>query len=191
MVEDNILEGKKYKIIDNFVSAENCQKIYEMLTHPYFPWYFSHSTLHMDDKTLDIRKDFYIGPQFGHSFVRDGESNSEYLKEILFLSNLNRVGLPIFRLKANNQLNNNETGTCHYPHLDNPTDGEKFINAVIYLHETDGDTVIFDDKIEKIKPLIGRAVFFDGLVWHGSNNPVKYKNRIILNINFNKINLIT
>lgn len=189
MVEDNFLEGKKYKIIDNFISLENCQKIYDVLTHPFFPWYFSHSTLHMDDRTLHISEDFYNGPQFTHSFINQGEQNSDYIEDVISLLDLNRVGLPVFRLKANNQLNNNETGTSHYPHLDNPTDGEKFINAIIYLHETDGDTIIFDHKIEKIKPLIGRAVFFDGLVWHGSNNPINYKHRIILNINFSKVNV--
>ena len=105
------------------------------------------------------------------------------------------------RSKANmltphpNQTYNNET-CFHYPHID-------FYNThhvvVYYVNDSDGDTIIFNEKWnpsddnggvvpltikQRISPKRGRIVYFDGLHYHTSQNPINTSERVILNLNF-------
>ena len=84
--------------------------------------------------------------------------------------------------------------------------------ALIYLHETDGDTILYEnfhdpflhhanpsmstleyynafikDNLKvasSISPKSNRAVLFDGLYYHSSSTPHKYTHRVVININY-------
>ena len=56
---------------------------------------------------------------------------------------------------------------------------------IYYVHDTDGDTVFYDDECKKItkkvKPKKGRVVIFDSLIFHSYMRPVKSDKRVVIN----------
>ena len=62
---------------------------------------------------------------------------------------------------------------------------KKAISMIYYVHDTDGDTVFYDDNckkiIKKVSPKKGRAVIFDSLIFHSYMRPVKSDKRVVIN----------
>lgn len=99
----------------------------------------------------------------------------------------------IHRIKANLTIPDG-TSKHHYntPHKDH--DDTNFLSMVYYVHDSDGDTVLFDkfgdyensklNIVERISPKRGRCVIFPSTQFHSSSNPINFKNRIILNFVF-------
>ena len=85
----------------------------------------------------------------------------------------------------------------HVPHVDTDIPN---IACILYLNETDGDTVLFNQKSENgkipeginltikktISPKVNRLLLFDGALIHTGHSPVNYSNRILLNMNYSK-----
>lgn len=75
------------------------------------------------------------------------------------------------------------------PHIDMLDD---HMVGLYYLHDTDGDTVIFNETEEsskytikqRSKPEQGKFVCFDGSHYHASSCPKMFSQRIVLTINF-------
>ena len=67
---------------------------------------------------------------------------------------------------------------AHTPHVD--MDGEHH-TAVYYVNDSDGDTIIGD---EKVSPKANRVVIFDGKTIHNGHSPCEHNNRIIINSNY-------
>ena len=67
---------------------------------------------------------------------------------------------------------------------------------VYYLHDCDGDTILFDKKLSKfgghtdlielarVTPKQGRAVIFNSNRFHASSSPVNNQRRVIINYVF-------
>ena len=63
----------------------------------------------------------------------------------------------------------------------------KNISTIYYLNKSDGDTIFFDKKIKpfkKISPKPNRLVFFNGDISHTGCSPKNFKNRILINSNY-------
>lgn len=92
----------------------------------------------------------------------------------------------------------NENKYCG-PHVDFL--GEKdYYSFVYYIHDTDGDTFIFDETVDTVKnksnvlidpkilqrfkPKKGTGVFFRGDIYHAGNHPIKENMRVIINYDF-------
>ena len=91
----------------------------------------------------------------------------------------------------------------HEPHVDFTPYKSNLITAIFYIMDSDAETIIFNEKQraldgnktdwndleltvkKKILPKENRIVFFNGHYIHTGCSPVKYKNRIVLNTNFN------
>jgi hypothetical protein len=98
----------------------------------------------------------------------------------------------ILRIKANILNKTDRQNHIHPPHVDmtNP-----HMVLLYYVNDSDGDTVIFDQKYcygdnpiltvnRTVSPKDGAAILFDGLTYHSSASPQHTKERIVLNINF-------
>ena len=89
------------------------------------------------------------------------------------------------RSKINFQTHAYETG---YNHI-NPPHIDMNLNHYVmlyYVNESDGDTLFFDDDgklLKRVTPKKGRLVYFNGAIYHAGSNPIKYKERIVININ--------
>lgn len=178
----DFLQNKKFNIIDNYLSNEISDMLTNLFLSAEFPWYFCPSTFGHD---VNFSKEHYESPQFVHTFVKQGKNYSNFTDTIAFLTKINTQSIE--RLKLNYLTNSNQSGISHPPHLDNEENAHNLINGIIFINESDGDTVIFEGKnVTKIKPKKGRAIFMEGNVLHASNSPVEYKNRLVLNINILK-----
>jgi len=61
---------------------------------------------------------------------------------------------------------------------------KNYKSMVYYVNDSDGDTVVYNNKLYKIKPKAGKIVYFNGDLFHASNNPIKFSSRIVVNINY-------
>lgn len=80
----------------------------------------------------------------------------------------------------------------HTPHVDYDSDHRVFL---YYINDSDGDTVFFNERLSdqvptlftediRVNPVAGRAVVFDGDIYHASSSPIHSEFRCILNIDF-------
>ncbi len=99
-----------------------------------------------------------------------------------------------------------EIGNEHFvggPHVDTNT---PHMTALFYLNDSDGDTIIYNEKFDPalgldqykyyeqhvVKPTIMKTVtpeenkmtWFDGLLYHSSNSPTTTAKRFIINVNY-------
>ena len=87
----------------------------------------------------------------------------------------------------------------HPPHIDirdsqRVQRGTKYLASIIYLNDTDGDTIIYDHQQEwaesyptdmniktTVAPKPGRMLLFDGSYVHTGESPSEHQTRILLN----------
>ena len=83
----------------------------------------------------------------------------------------------------------------HPPHLDIQCGENKYVSAIFYINDTDGETIIYDNKYDieppsfptnmkikkTIKPKPGRLLLFDARYAHTGCSPSKHQTRILLN----------
>tara|TARA_R100001510_G_scaffold42278_1_gene38682 strand:- start:365 stop:907 length:543 start_codon:yes stop_codon:yes gene_type:complete len=175
----NFLQNKKFNVVDNYLSEEISDMLYDLFMSKDCPWYFNEAT-HGGD--IEVLNKHYETPQFTHSFIQEGKSCSDLTNIVTFLTKTHKQN--IYRLKVNYLTNSNQSGISHPPHLDDKNNASRSINVIIFLNESDGDTVIYkNNQITRIEPKKGRAIFMRGDVFHASNSPVEYKNRVVLNVN--------
>ena len=188
MIMENIV------VKDNFLTDLDKDEIEKLLTSNYFPWFLSEirhrtSTLQAmtDLKKLGFKNTSLINesPQFCHMFYDNITENiSKYHKivdELLLKLDLHNN---IIRAKANylSQSNSFTKDNFHTPHIDEQT---KHNVVLYYVNDSDGDTLFFNkegDIISRVTPKKGRCVIFDGNILHASQNPIKSKDRIVINI---------
>ncbi len=208
----------KIIIIDDFIDKEYQEKIIESLLgsekHTQaFPWFY------INDVTTGYGDDSQNRPGLSHNYVelpeeletgydgpvplKDvkikpkcvGNLKSDYHK--LFVPMLQRVGfklkLPDVRVLQGRsflQFPINTDGTIDTAHID-IDDYEDFIVALYYVVDSDGDTVIYNEREksetytikERVTPKQGRMVIFDGNLYHAAKQPINSNTRCIVNYN--------
>jgi hypothetical protein len=123
----------------------------------------------------------------------DMSTNSKWVEELLnylpFKYELQRI-----KFNFNPKVSNHYKNKCMHPHCDMNEGG---YTAIYYLNESDGDTVIFNEKtmdpflkgeelsIKKIiKNKKGRLVMFNQDYLHAGMFPIKSDYRVVINLNF-------
>jgi hypothetical protein len=180
----------KPKIFDDFFDIHLINYISYSVQHPDYPWsynscitqtqgeepwHFGMSRKFLDSEYPDIKKcpeDKLFFPIFFKIQEEFGLSFSDLLRARLDMT---------FRSPDN---------TLHKPHVDM---GEKpHYSFIVYLNDSDGDTIIFNetsvsDKYsiqEVVSPKKNRLLAFGGHHYHTGHSPSKNNNRVILNVNY-------
>ena len=190
------------KVIDNYLPKEYVNNIEKLFLKPEInnsseiAWFYNDYTASKDKDYIDRiknNKHFFDSFQFTHIFYNMGEKNSSYFDKIVRILEDTKVNWEsIERAKANltTPLPNSKPGDITVPHQDiRPNDdyykNKKFISIIYYVHDTDGDTVFYDNEckkiIKKVSPKKGRAVIFDSLIFHSYKRPVKSDKRVVIN----------
>ena len=84
----------------------------------------------------------------------------------------------------------NKNNLMHEPHIDFVNDTN--VSSIYYLNDTDGDTIIFNEKElhgkytikHRIPPKANRLVLFKGEFVHTGCSPSKNANRVLINSNY-------
>jgi hypothetical protein len=190
MIYDN-----KIFVFDNIITLEEQDNIKNILLSDNFNWYYCADITNSEFVKENPR------PGFKHSFLLNQKINSDYYNLILPIVNesckkINFEINKILRSKAFLQLplNLNNNYTLDSPHIDID---EKHLVVLYYVLDSDGDTVIFDNKfgqtkteikfedlnvIKKITPKKGTVVIFDGHYFHSAYQP-KSNLRCVINCN--------
>ena len=160
------MKKEDYKVIDNFLSKENFNKIKEAMIGSNFPWYFNSN---VSDKNSN--DGIYFTHNFFNKFI-----NSDFINLINPIINLLETK-SFIRIKGNLYP---QTGKLikHKNHIDYPFLHKGFI---FYINTNNGYTIL-NDKI-KIKSIENRGLFFNAHIKHCSTTCTDQKTRI--NINFN------
>lgn len=184
-------------LIENFLSKSYHKELLEILGGPNFDWYFSENISYKNKKNGRLNEyGFY------HIFWdNNGKRNSEIsnfwkpaLLKIMDTVDCNNI----VRSRADMTMNCSEE-FIHDPHVDFFFPN---ISVVYYVNDSDGDTILYNEKYndinlpvpkklsikEKISPKANRLIAFEGEVLHTGCSPVKHKNRIIINSNFEVLN---
>ena len=205
------LNNMNHNIIidDSLIDLETQTYIKDLLTAEYFPWFLGYektTTTHSDwtNHFTKVTSNIFEYSQFVHLFVHNGQQNSDYADAVanIFVKVIEKYNFDdkIIRIKSNyctkvNCINNDAHQS---PHIDIPNDHWVML---YYVNDSDGDTFIFDQKIEgstsvdsiqsltvkkRISPKQGRIAIFDGAHLHAGMHPTKNDSRIVINYAFPK-----
>ena len=160
------------KIIDNFLSKEENDNIFKVLTSNEFCWYFNSDTV-TGIEELDNSMDTY----FVHPFYQNFRPLSP---EIDILAPIfNKLSLKaLVRVKANLYPYTQEIRK-HGFHIDQPYD----LKSCLYYVNTNNGFTTFEDGT-KVESVANRAVFFNSIEPHCSSTTSNSKFRITINFNY-------
>lgn len=199
------------KIIDNFLPQRYIDEIERICYSQDMTWTYCSDTIYTTPDKNNI-----WDKQLSHVLFLDGKSTSEHYKffmPILFLLE-KELGFQIkqlLRLKINLTTTIPDSNLLFLPHIDSG-DIEPYLAAILYINDSDGDTVIYENSIsdrsilgddrqyqeylenrkktekfvvkERIEFKRNRIAIFDGSHLHEAKWPTKHKDRIVLNIVF-------
>jgi hypothetical protein len=187
-------------VIDNVIPKKYQDEIENVLTGQ-FPWYFYSEAVYKDLSNKPQSENAKTTPILVHNFSDKEGIVSEYfniIRPLLYYVE-EKVGIDfktIYRAKANLLMpkTNYEKKNHSFPHVDQLF---PHLTLLYYVNDSDGNTFFFDKKydetkvvsevelkvFEQIEPKKGRAILFDGLMYHASSNPINSDKRIVLNYN--------
>jgi hypothetical protein len=191
--------NQPYTVYDNIVPKFLQEEILRTFTSTNFPWNYYPISVSEYDLTVLPKPDVNYHEQFMHGIVWENQpvnANTYSLIRPLWLFFQQATGIEVkdlIRVKANLLVSKAELqGQYNVPHTDHTEPGTKAL--LYYVNESDGDTVLFDQtwpekhlnftEAGRISPKQGRLVYFDATRWHASSNPVNFKSRMVININF-------
>ena len=207
--------------LSNLLTTTYLNRLTDTMTSRGFPWYFlphdvtfgsgynyafGDVNLNTDDTDLKSPpKQTSVG--WTHVLYHDGQPVSNYYD--LFIPIVDhiqdRLGIGIFelfRLRLAMLHHNHFVEDYNTPHTDHDS---KHMTGIYYFHDSDGDTVLFDQcdnpngdvnkrindiftqnytVAERHRPEENKFVLFNGNRFHASSNPKINQYRIVLNFNF-------
>ena len=188
IVIDNIIDLDYQEQIKSILLGEINYKDYE------FPWYYT------KDVTKSDSQDSQKRPAFTHGYVKlSGIVISEFhdiflnlIKVCCHRLQMEKVdviqGRSFLQLPLTTKKRKVDT-----PHID--TDDKHFV-MLYYVVDSDGDTIIYNEKVESkeytikksVTPKQGRVVLFDGGLYHTAEQPTK-DTRCVVNYNLSLIHI--
>ena len=205
------LDGNGVIVIENAIPKIAQDAIEQMLLQPSFAWFFN---LEQVDTTSGSYKGLLTdrkfaenytvrnGHQFTHLFFRDGTVQSSFYETVvlpLLLCVPFAIG-EVLKAKANLILNPGPVPktSIGMPHTDFFDLTTRYMTALYYVNDSDGDTVLFHERgknaqfdlhtplttLKTVPPKKGSMVIFDGDRIHASGVPQSSSTRAVINLNF-------
>lgn len=177
-------------IDDNFLSDFEIDQVKKEFYR--LPAIFSPFATHVEEDNLPTDADTYSN-RFMYCSYPDEENFTKYLAIKILDKFCNKHQIKynkIGRTRSNTTFNCNEKRPS-LPHIDSE---EKHLVLLYYVNDSDGDTVLYKNKYNeqednemiadiKISPKAGRAVLFDGNIYHSFYYPNIYDVRSVINVN--------
>jgi hypothetical protein len=163
-----------YKIIDNFLSNEDFNRLKNLLTGYEFPWFLQNFVAYENQP----RKSHWY---FSHKFYEDGRGATPFyslIDEIFLKDKLDCAA--ILRVKGN-LYPRDERFVEHDWHTDYNFNHSA---AIFYINTNNGYTILEDGT--KIESIENRMLFFDASKKHKSTNCTDTEYRININFNYMK-----
>lgn len=177
-------------IDDNFLSSGDISEISKQFYA--LPAIFSPFTIHAEDHDLPKPTDKYSNRMMYCSYDNENNFTNNIAMHILkkFSEKHNIRYDSVSRTRSNNTFFCNDKRPSK-PHIDS---GDKHMVLLYYVNDSDGDTVLYKNKYEeqndndmivdmRISPKAGRAILFDGGIYHSFYYPNFYDIRSVININ--------
>jgi hypothetical protein len=159
------------RIIDNFLTKEEHEKICAELFSDVFPWYFNEYVV--DPKEPQSVDSF----QFVHTFYRYHTLTSNFYSVLApIIEKIKPQAL--VRIKANLIPVAKEIFVSEF-HTDNLF---KCLTGIYYLNTTNGPTVF--ETGERVNSVANRFVVFDSDLKHASSRCTDHKRRCVINFNY-------
>ena len=196
------------KIIDNFLPNSYIDNIDAMCHSKEF---FYHYTSEINYSTSKINP---WDKQFVHSIIVDNKRISEhcgFFMPIVYQIDaaLDKKVIHIDRMKINMTTTVPSYESTFGPHIDSDDVRGNFYTAILYINESDGDTLIYDHKITNTSQIRDRESFithlkdtnqlnlmksvgyvknrllvFHGRYLHEGQQPINHRTRVALNFVF-------
>lgn len=181
------------QIIENILPQFYVEELRNIMTDTKFPWFYMRETVYAskddgytftDEKTTECA-------MFSHSFFmgHTGPTDTFGLVKPALYFIKQQTGIDCTNPRNINRIKSNLMLQQHFPHKHYNTPhldffDKKHTTVLIYLNDSDGDTVFFDaDKKECLRnaPVAGTGVVFDSHQFHASTPPRMSENRLVLN----------
>ena len=195
------------EIYNNVLPTALSDKLEKIVTSNDFGWFLIRDVhKHNLSKNVLINNNTVNTIQLNHDVydINSGINSNVFnlcdLSVNIICQNLNFDTI-ITRLKFNMLFNNKDIikNKHNTPHVDdvNNTINQDVYTLIYYVSDSDGDTVIFNEQLnskpikklsvyKKITPKKNKAIIFKGSYFHASTNPLKFENRIVMNVNLIK-----
>lgn len=187
--------GNYMKILfDDFINNQDSKELFELVTKDAAKkWHLAYRTDEPGGESKGIDSNSI---EESYQFVMAPEPwDPAYQKAVaIFEKAVRETGIMysrILRLKFNILPRGVDSTKYHTPHVDQDRPHKVFL---YYVNDSDGDTFFFNERFgqivseftveSQVTPKMGRAVFFDGDIYHASSSPTQSKMRCILNIDF-------
>lgn len=167
------------EIIDNFLSEEDFNNIFNNINSPSWPWKFSEGV--SDSSENKIPNVFQLVYLF---YDRWGQyqSGMDYITPLI-----NKINpLSFLRIKANLLVGSQEKQIFNY-HVDvnNPVTGNRLTNcrtSIYYLNTNNGKTVF--ENGEQVDSVANRFISFPAYMMHTGTTCTDLKKRLVINLNY-------
>lgn len=191
------------KTLDNLVPVSIQNRFIERLNSENFSWYYFNNIIYGHDNKKIINPNITKTFAFVHTlFDENGINSDDYelfstilnffvVREKVKIKDMIRV-----RIRKTFRIKNHSIEKYNVPHID-VKDHLPYKTLLYYVDDSDGDTVFFKNKLtentyldaeaeeyKRISPKKGRAIYFDGDIYHSGNCPVDYNERTIINFDF-------
>lgn len=191
------------KTLDNFLPVSIQNRFIEKLKNENFSWFYFNDIIYGQDNKEFVNPNITKTFAFVHTlFDENGVNSNDYelfstilnffvVKEKIKIKDMIRV-----RIRRTFRIKNHSIEKYNVPHID-VKDHLPYKTLLYYVDDSDGDTVFFKNKLTKnmyldteaeeykrISPKKGRAIYFDGDIYHSGNCPVDYNERTIINFDF-------
>jgi len=194
--------------IENIIPVDYQNHLLSLMTSFNFPWVFNPTMVSGDD-CFSTNNDNHSG--FNHFFYEKNEKTSQFFDLVypLVLSITSQANIPfnrLIRMRANLTLPNQTSKLdWHMPHIDSYF---PHYNAIYYVNDSDGDTVIFNETNDdydsgqkdiiaikenkftikhRVTPKKGKIVVFPGKYYHSSSFARTSKFRSVINMNLGNV----